>query len=136
VPLRIDVGPREVVEKTEGLARRDRPGRAGKQTVAQDRVAQTVQELLYEIHHSLVARATGFMSEHTRDVTSYDKFKEAIETGFARVWWDGTNEDELRVKEETRATLRCFPLEQPDGTGRCFYTGRTATRVAIFGRAY
>lgn len=136
VPVRIDVGAREVAEETVVLARRDRPGRAGKQTVAQDSIVQTVQELLRDIHHNLVARAGAFMNERTHVVTSYDQFKEVIETGFARVWWAGDNEDELRVKEETRATLRCFPLEQPDGSGRCFYTGRMADRIAIFGRAY
>jgi len=56
--------------------------------------------------------------------------------GFCRVWWDGSSEDEDQIKEETKATIRCLPLDQPEGSGVCFYTGRPAARVAIFGRAY
>jgi prolyl-tRNA synthetase len=72
----------------------------------------------------------------TRAVTNYEQFQEAVQTGFARVWWAGTNEEENRIKEETKATIRCFPLDQPSESGRCFYTGRPTERMAIFGRAY
>jgi prolyl-tRNA synthetase len=59
-----------------------------------------------------------------------------VKGGFARVWWAGSDEEEKRVKEETKATIRCFPNEQPGGQGTCFYTGKPANKVAIFGRAY
>ncbi|HQF00232.1 MAG TPA: proline--tRNA ligase, partial [Anaerolineae bacterium] len=70
------------------------------------------------------------------DVRTYAELQEAVETGFARAWWAGDREDEARIKEETRATIRCIPLEQPGGTGTCVYTGREAHEVALFGRAY
>ncbi len=136
VPSRIEIGPRDVDKHAVALARRDVPGREGKQFVSQDGLAQTVQALLDDIQQSLLDRATRFRDENTHDVTDYEAFKEAVQTGFARVYWDGTNEDEARVKEETKATLRCFPLEQPQEGGTCFLTGRPASRIAIFGRAY
>lgn len=136
VPSRIEIGPRDVEKNSVALARRDVPGRDGKQFVSQDGLAQTVAALLVDIQQSLLDRATQFRDANTHDVTNYDDFKEAIQTGFARAWWAGSREDEQRVKEETKATIRCFPLDQPDGRGTCFYTGQPADKIAIFGRAY
>lgn len=136
VPTRIEIGPRDVQKNSVALARRDVPGRDGKQFVSQDGLAQTVVDLLVEVQQSLLDRATKFRDENTHDVATYDDFKEAIQTGFARVWWAGDNDDETRVKEETKATIRCFPLDQPEGEGVCFLTGKPADKVAIFGRAY
>lgn len=136
VPSRIEIGPRDVEKHSVALARRDRPGREGKQFVSQDGLAQTVSDLLADIQASLLARATQFRDANTHDVDNYDAFKKAVQTGFARVWWAGDNADEQRVKEETKATIRCFPLAQPGGGGTCFYTGRPADKIAIFGRAY
>jgi prolyl-tRNA synthetase len=93
-------------------------------------------DLLDEIQQNLLARATQFRDENTHDVDNLEDFEEAVKTGFARVWWAGTNEEEQAVKEQTKATIRCFPFDQPGGTGTCFYTGRTAERIAVFGRAY
>lgn len=136
VPARIEIGPRDVEKHSVALARRDVPGREGKQFVSQDGLAAAVQALLDDIQASLLARATRFRDENTLDVTNYADFKTAVETGFARVWWAGNNDEELAVKQETKATIRCFPLEQPGGSGACFYTGRPASKIAIFGRAY
>ena len=137
VPSRIEIGPRDVAKNSVALARRDVPGRDGKQFVSQEGLTETVQALLDEIQQALLDRATKFRDENTHDVTNYDEFKEAVKTGFARAWWAGDNDDETRVKEETKATIRCFPLEQPEeGEGTCFYTGKPANRSAIFGRAY
>ena len=136
VPTRIEIGPRDVANNSVALARRDIPGREGKQFVSQDGLAQTVQQLLDEIQANLLARATKFRDDNTHEVTNYDEFQTAVQTGFAKVWWAGSNEDEQRVKEETKATIRCFPLDQPGGSGTCFYTGKPANRVAIFGRSY
>ncbi len=136
VPTRIEIGPRDVQKNSVALARRDVPGRDGKQFVPQDGLAQTVQDLLADVQQSLLDRATKFRDDNTHDVTTMDEFQEAIKTGFARVWWAGNNADETRVKEETKATIRCFPLEQPEGSGTCFFTGQPADKVAIFGRAY
>jgi prolyl-tRNA synthetase len=136
VPTRIEIGPRDVAKHSVALARRDAPGREGKQFVSQDGLAQTVAALLDDIQQSLLARATKFRDDNTHDVDNYDDFKTAVSTGFARVWWAGDNADETRVKEETKATIRCFPLDQPGGSGTCFYTGKPADKIAIFGRAY
>lgn len=136
VPTRIEIGPRDVANNSVALARRDVPGRDGKQFVSQDGLAQTVVDLLADVQQSLLDRATKFRDENTHDVSTMAEFQEAVQTGFARVWWAGSNADETRVKEETKATIRCFPLEQPGGMGRCFLTGQPADKVAIFGRAY
>jgi prolyl-tRNA synthetase len=136
VPSRIEIGPRDVEKNSVALARRDVPGRDGKQFVSQDGLAQTVADLLVDIQQSLLDRATQFRDDNTHDVTDYEEFKTAVATGFARVWWAGDNADETRVKEETKATIRCFPIDQPGGSGTCFYTGKPASKIAIFGRAY
>ena len=136
VPVRIEIGPRDIENDTVGLARRDVPGRKGKKFVPQAGLAQQVSSLLEDIQKNLLKQATAFRDEHIFDVTDYGEFKDAVKAGFARAWWAGGNEDELTVKEETGATLRCFPIEQPGGAGKCFLTGRAAERVAVFGRAY
>ena len=136
VPTRVEIGPRDIEKKSVALARRDIPGREGKQFVSQEGLAQTIADLLEEIQQNLLDRATRFLEDNTHDVDNYDDFKKAVSTGFARVWWAGDNEEEQRVKEETKATIRCFPFDQPGGTGTCFYTGKPAKQIAIFGRAY
>lgn len=136
VPLRLEIGPRDVENNSVALARRDVPGKEGKQFVSQDGLAHTVTALLADIQQNMLAKATRFRDENTHDVTNYEDFKTAVSTGFARVWWAGSDAEETRVKEETKATIRCFPLAQPGGEGVCFYTGQPATRQAIFGRAY
>jgi prolyl-tRNA synthetase len=136
VPVRVEVGPKDVANNTVALARRDRPGREGKSFVAQENLGATVAALLTEIQQSLHDKALAFRESKTRDVTNFDAFKEAVEDGFARVWWAGSADDEARIKEETKATLRCIPLAQPGGAGTCFYTGKPATEQAIFAKSY
>ena len=138
VPLRIEIGPRDVQNGQLVLARRDVPGREGKRSIERAGAAATVQQALTEIQANLLARATAFRDANIVDVGSYGELKEVLDGpgGFCRAWWDGSSEDEDRIKEETKATIRCFPLEQPEGSGTCFYTGRPAARVALFGRAY
>jgi len=136
VPTRVEIGPRDLAKNSVALARRDIPGREGKQFVSQEGLTKTVSNLLVEIQQSLLDRATRFRDENTHDVDNIDDFKRAVKTGFARVWWAGDNDEEQQVKEETKATIRCFPFDQPDGTGTCFYTGKPADKIAIFGRAY
>ena len=136
VPLRLEIGPRDVDQNVVVLARRDVPGKPGKQAVSQDNLAPTVQALLDTIQASLLARATKFRDDNTFEAQNYDEFKEQVTKGFVRVWWAGTDEDEKSVQQETKATHRCYPLDQPGGEGICFYTGKPATRMAIFARAY
>lgn len=136
VPLRMEIGPRDVANNVVMLARRDIPGRDGKQSVSQDGIAQTVGALLKTIQADLLAKATKFRDDHTYTATNYDEFKERVQQGFVRVWWAGSNADEKQVQQETKATHRCYPLDQPGGEGICFYTGKRATRQAIFARSY
>jgi len=139
VPVRIEIGPRDVAKNAVVLARRDRPGREGKTFgVPIDAVVEHTKALLDEVQAALLAHATEFRESNTRRVDTYDAFKEVLTEagGFIRVHWAGTSEDEDRIKDETRATVRCYPLDAPEGEGVCFYTGEKTDRVAIFARAY
>jgi prolyl-tRNA synthetase len=136
VPLRIEIGPRDVANQKVMLARRDIPGREGKTLVAMEGLEATVAEMLAAIQQAIYQKALDFRESHTLDVSTYDELKKAVETGFARAWWAGNAEDEARIKDETKATVRCIPMEQPGGSGVCVYTGKPATEMAIFGKAY
>jgi prolyl-tRNA synthetase len=139
VPVRVEIGPRDVQQQAVVLARRDRPGKEGKTFgVPVDGVTASVKALLDEIQAGLLAQATVRREANTHYVTDYDQFKAVLdgEGGFVRAHWAGTSEDEARIQEETRASLRCFPLETQEGAGRCFLTGVNTDRVAIFARAY
>ncbi len=136
VPVRVEVGPRDVEKGTVAVARRDVPGKAGKQFVPQEGLADHIAALLDDIQDSLYQRALRFREDHTVDVSTYDELKEAIESGFARAYWDGTSEDEARIQAETRATIRLIPFDQPEKPGRCVLTGKETRQVVLFGRAY
>ncbi|HEY4688543.1 MAG TPA: hypothetical protein VIK33_04470 [Anaerolineae bacterium] len=120
------------------LARRDalRGSQTGKSAAPQAGILDRVREMLDTIQADMYRAALAFRDANIRDVTNYGDFKAAIEDGFVRAWWAGSDEDELKVKEETKATIRCVPTDQPGGEGKCFYTGKPATEVAIFARAY
>lgn len=136
VPLRIEVGPKDVDKGTVVLARRDVPGREGKSFVPQAGLLEAVQSLLATIQSDMLKRATEFREANTHEPKSYDEFKSIIEDGFARAWWCGERQCEADIKEETKATTRCIPLDQPGGSGVCVHCGKPATEVAIFGKAY
>jgi prolyl-tRNA synthetase len=138
VPLRIELGPRDIESNQVVLARRDKPGTEGKLKVSQDDLTSVVDEVLADIQENLFQRAKDFRERNTHRVNSYQEFKETLEErgGFIQVHWAGTSEDEDLIKEETRATIRCFPINAPEGRGRCFYTGDETDRIAIFARAY
>jgi prolyl-tRNA synthetase len=136
VPVRIEVGPKDVEKGSVALARRDIPGRAGKRFVPQEGLTERISALLEEIQAALFARALAFRDERTADVASYDELKQQVERGFARAYWAGSTEDEKRIQDETRATIRCIPLDQPGVSGKCFYTGKETDQVVIFARAY
>jgi prolyl-tRNA synthetase len=138
VPLRIEIGPKDVAKDAVVFARRDRPGKEGKQFgIPTAEAGATAVQWLEDIQRSLLARATEFRDANIVDVSSYDGLKDAIAANkWARGWWAGTDDDERKIKEETGATIRCFPIEQPGGTGSCFYTGGEGKEVALFARAY
>ena len=137
VPVRLELGPRDVAAGTVVAARRDVPGKEGKRSLQQENIAAQVQALLDDVQANLLAQATAFRDANTHDVRTYDEFRGVIEQGgFARAWWAGTDDDLGRIKTDTGATHRCTPLEQPGGQGVCFLTGQPATSVAIFAKAY
>jgi prolyl-tRNA synthetase len=137
VPVRLEIGPKDVEKNNAVLARRDIPGREGKQFVSQDGLAAQVRDLLDEVHDNMLRQATEFRDANIHPANDYDELRQIIEQGgWARGWWAGDDDDERRVKDDTGATLRCYPLEQPGGESRCLLTGKTARRVALFSKAY
>jgi prolyl-tRNA synthetase len=136
VPLRLEIGPRDVAQGTVVLARRDVPGREGKITVPRTGLSERVGALLEDIQAALYRRALAFRKEHTFEPVDYVELREAVERGFALAWWCGSPVCETRVKEETRATTRCIPFDQPGGVGHCVVCGLPADRKVIFARAY
>jgi prolyl-tRNA synthetase len=137
VPARLEIGPKDVLNGTVALARRDIPGKEGKQFVSQEGIAARVIDLLSAIQANMLQQATVFRDQNIHDVTNYDEMKAIVERGgWARGWWAGSSDDEANIKEETGATIRCFPFDQPGGSGRCVYTGAAAERVALFSKAY
>jgi prolyl-tRNA synthetase len=136
VPLRLELGPKDVAKASVVLARRDRPGKEGKSFVSQQGIAAAVSQMLEEIQKSLFDRALAFRKANTSEPADYQEFKKAVEKGFAFSWWCGGAACEAKIKEETKATMRCIPLEQPGGSGKCIYCGQPANEKAIFARAY
>ncbi len=136
VPLRIEIGPKDVAKGSVVVARRDKPGREGKSFVPQEGLPAAVGALLEEIQRALLDRARTFRDANTKDPASYEELKAAVETGLARAFWCGSAECEARIKEETKATMRCIPLDQPEGRGACILCGEPASEKGIFGKAY
>jgi prolyl-tRNA synthetase len=137
VPVRMEVGPRDVQNNSVMLVRRDN---RVKESVSVDALETRLPELLEEVQKAMYQRALQFRAENTHTTASYDEFKEIIaeKRGFVRVKWAGDSEAEKVIKEETKATLRVIPLDQPEGgvQGKCVYTSKPATCEAIFARAY
>jgi len=136
VPLRVELGPKDVAKQAAVLARRDRPGKEGKVSASLADIGVTIEKLLVEIQQALHDKALAFRKSNTHDANTYDDLKKAVETGFAFSSWCGSGECEAKIKEETRATMRCIPLEQTGAAGNCVYCGKPAAERAIFARAY
>jgi prolyl-tRNA synthetase len=136
VPLRLELGPKDVAKSSVVLARRDRPGKEGKAFVPQQGIAASVAKLLEEIQQALYDRALAFRKANTAEPADYAEFKAAVEKGFAFSWWCGEGNCEAKIKEETKATMRCIPIDQPGGSGSCIYCRQPAKEKAIFARAY
>jgi len=136
VPLRIEVGPKDVAEGSVVVARRDIPGKEGRSFVQRDQVEIQVGQVLSDIHSSMYERAKTFRDSHILDPQDYDELKEVLRTGWAFSWWCGDAACETRVKEETKATIRCIPFEQPEGAGKCIRCGNYATERVYFSKAY
>ncbi len=137
MPLRLEVGPRDVAKSQVVLVRRDN---RAKEFVPLARLRERVPALLDDLQRAIEEKARQFRAENTREAASYDELKRLIETrrGFVLAGWDGERETEARIKEETKATIRCIPLEggEPTDGLRCVLTGRPARHRVLFARAY
>jgi len=137
VPVRMEIGPRDVKNNNVMLVRRDN---RVKEPVALEALEARLPQLLEEVQKALFQRAAEFRAQNTHYTDSYEEFKQIIaeKRGFVRVKWAEDSAAELAIKEETKATLRVIPFDQPEGgvQGKCFYTGKPATCEAIFARAY
>jgi prolyl-tRNA synthetase len=136
VPLRVEIGPKDVQKGTVVLARRDKPGKEGKSFVPQAGLAQAVAQALDAIQKALYERALNFRNANTADPANYQEFQSAVEKGFANAFWCGSPQCEQSIKEATKATLRCIPLEQPEGKGVCIYCGQPTNERGVFAKAY
>ena len=134
VPVRLAMGARDLENGTVEIARRDT---LTKETVAMEDVEQYISDLLKEIQHNIFKKAVDFRTSVTREVNSYDEFKVEIEKGgFLLCHWDGTAETEEFIKNETKATIRCIPVDGEVDPGFCMVTGKPSTRRVVFARAY
>ncbi|MGE5072715.1 MAG: proline--tRNA ligase anticodon binding domain-containing protein, partial [Anaerolineae bacterium] len=136
VPLRVEIGPRDVDKGSVALARRDKPGKDGKSFVPQAGLAAAVGSMLTEIQSSLLAKATAFRDANIHEPKDYDDLKQIVQDGWAFAWWCGSAECEAKVKEDTKASTRNIPLEQPSGHGKCVVCGQDAEQKVYFARAY
>ncbi len=136
VPLRIEVGPKDVEKGTIAMARRDIPGREGKSFVPQAGAAKTVADMLDQIQTGIFNKAVDFRKGHIFDPKTYDEMKEVLQNGWSYSWWCGDAACEAKVKEDTKATTRNIPLDQDGGSGRCIVCGKPASEKVYFSRAY
>ncbi|WP_124980253.1 proline--tRNA ligase [Nonlabens xiamenensis] len=135
VPLRIAIGARDLANGTVELARRDT---LTKETVALDGLPKKVKDLLDEIQKTLLQKAMDYREQHITEVNSFDEFKEVLKTkgGFISAHWDGTAATEERIKELTKATIRCIPMDAKMEEGKCVLTGEKSNRRVLFAKAY
>jgi len=134
VPVRLAIGARDLENGTVEVARRDT---LAKETVAIDGIETYIADLLKDIQTNIFKKAYDYRASVTREVNSYDEFKVEIEKGgFLMCHWDGTPETEERIKEETKATIRCIPLDGDKTPGFCMVTGKPSSQRVVFARAY
>jgi prolyl-tRNA synthetase len=135
VPVRLAIGPRDVENGTLELARRDT---LEKEIISKESVVEKIVLLMDEIQKNLYQKALKFRTENTNEVSSYEEFKEVLETkgGFILAHWDGTSETEETIKKETKATIRCIPLDAKEEEGKCIVTGKPSIKKALFAKAY
>ncbi|QCX37842.1 proline--tRNA ligase [Aureibaculum algae] len=135
VPLRIAMGPRDMENGTVELARRDT---LTKETVNQDVLVATIEDLLGKIQESLFNKAKDYRNSHITEVDNFDDFKTVLngKGGFISAHWDGTSETENKIKDLTKATIRCIPNEYIEEEGVCVFSGKPSTKRVLFAKAY
>jgi prolyl-tRNA synthetase len=135
VPIRIAIGPRDLENGTLEIARRDTKA---KQVVSAEGIEKYIAELLKEIQQNIYNKALNFRSEMTHTADTYDEFKKLLDDkgGFVSAHWDGSPETEAAIKEETKATIRCIPLDAKEEKGKCIYSGKESNKRVLFARSY
>jgi len=136
VPVRVEIGPKDVEKGTVALARRDKPGKEGKTFVSQTGLASTVNLLLTEIQAALLKRATEYRDANIHEPKDYEDLKRIVQDGWAFAYWCESAECEVKVKEDTKATTRNIPVNQPDHEGTCIVCGKPSKRKVYFARTY
>jgi prolyl-tRNA synthetase len=139
VPVRIEIGPKDLAKQACVVGRRDVPGKEGKQVgVPLAGLAPTIDRLLREMQANLFERARRFRDANSYEVNTYDEFKQKIEEpgGFLWAHWDGTRATEDRIAAETKATIRCIPFNRPKEKGKCILTGEPSEGRVVFAKAY
>jgi prolyl-tRNA synthetase len=136
VPLRIEVGPKDVEKGTVALARRDKPGKEGKSFVPQAGLDSAVSGLLVEIQDALLKRATEFRDANIHEPKDYEDLKNIVKDSWAFSYWCESRECEAKVKEDTKATTRNIPFDQPTEAGTCIVCGKPSKRKVYFAKAY
>jgi len=135
VPVRLVIGPRDLENNTVEIVRRDT---LSKEIIPQDNIIEYVKDLLIEIQQNIYQKALKLREENTHIIDDYEEFKQIVEGdgGFIYAHWDGTSETELKIKEETKATIRCIPVNNKPEKGKCIYSGKPSTQRVIFAKAY
>ncbi|MXV15292.1 proline--tRNA ligase [Hufsiella ginkgonis] len=135
IPVRVAIGGRDLENGTAEIARRDT---REKQTVSRENLDLYISDLLDEIQQAIYNKALAFRTENTREADSYEEFKRLLDEqpGFVSAHWDGTGETEKKIKEETKATIRCIPLNNRQEEGTCILTGNPSKQRVLFARAY
>jgi prolyl-tRNA synthetase len=135
VPVRIAIGPRDLENNTIEIARRDN---LTKETIPIDKVYEHIPKLLDEIQTNIYNKALKFRKENTFYIDSWDEFLKVLDNpgGFIMAHWDGTAETEEKIKEESKATIRCIPFDSPEESGKCVYSGKPSSRRVLFARSY
>lgn len=135
VPVRLAIGQRDLENDTYEVARRDT---LTKETVAAAGVVDHIKQLLEAIQENLYTKALSYRDTHITEVESYEAFKEVLEQkgGFVSAHWDGTMETEAKIKEETKASIRCIPIDAKETVGSCVYSGKPSTKRVLFAKAY
>jgi prolyl-tRNA synthetase len=135
VPVRLAIGPRDIENGTVEVARRDL---LSKEVVNMDGIDDYIENLLDDIQSSIYKKAFDFRTEHTTEVDTWDEFKDVLKNkgGFISAHWDGSAETEQKIKEETKATIRCIPLGAKEEEGKCIYTGKPSNKRVLFAIAY
>jgi prolyl-tRNA synthetase len=135
VPVRLAIGARDLEQNVVEVARRDTKEKA---TVSLDGIAEHVKQLLGSIQTNLFERAKSYRDSHITKVDSWEEFKDVLNNkgGFVSAHWDGTAETEDKIKEETKATIRCIPLDNVQEEGKCVFSGKPSTQRVLFAQAY